>query len=93
MSRKPFDDRNNANRLLSLKVMMEGSHHQSQLTLEVDQIDHLFPFGTAGKFKLVFLQNMTTNWRPAQKVFISKLAYPRQWVLSIFCMKRTEGCE
>ena len=61
MSRKPFDDRNNANRLLSLKVMMEGSHHQSQLTLEVDQIDHLFPFGTAGKFKLVFLQNMTTT--------------------------------
>ena len=34
---------------------MEGSDDHSQLTLEVDQVDHLFPFGTAGKFKRVFL--------------------------------------
>ena len=44
---------------------MEGSDDHSQLTLEVDQVDHLFPFGTAGKEKHVFLQNTTTNWRPA----------------------------
>ena len=48
---------------------MAGSDDPSQLTLEVDQVDHLFPFGTAGKEKHVFLQNTTTNWRPALLFF------------------------
>jgi len=34
---------------VNIEVMMAGSDDPSQLTLEVDQVDHLFPFGTAVK--------------------------------------------
>ena len=35
--------------IVIIKVTIEGTDSPSELTLEVDQTDHLFPFGTAGE--------------------------------------------